>query len=359
MLRRTILQSIAGLGALSMSKAAAPKSPNTCACGRVDVHAHFLPEPYQRALHEAGLVRVDGGMPVPEWSADAHLAAMAARGVTTSMLSVSSPGLHFLQGAAARRLARDVNEIGAGLRRDHPGQFGVFAALPLPDVEGALAEIDHAYDHLGVDGICLETNARGLYLGDPAFAPVFDALERRKAVVFLHPTSPECLAQIGMGYPAPLLEFPFDTARTVVSLVYAGVLRHRPNIRVILSHGGGALPILVSRIAMVAQTPLATPRPEHGAAEVLAEVQRLYFDLALCATPATLAALLQITDLSHVLFGTDYPFAPPPAIDGNTAAFGKMMDTLTPEQRRMVEYGNAVTLFPRLKAYLDQAGAAD
>jgi|GEM_PF-85137 len=364
MLRRAILQSIASLGVMSMSKAvlanttgANDQSAAPCACGRVDVHAHFLPEPYQRALREAGLVRVDGGMPVPEWSANAHLTAMAARGVTTSMLSVSSPGLHFLQGTAARRLAREVNEIGAGLSHDHPGKFGAFASLPLPDVDGALAEIDYVYDHLGVDGICLETNARGLYLGDPAFAPVFDALERRKAVVFLHPTSPECLAQIGMGYPAPLLEFPFDTARAVVSMIYAGVLRHRPNIRVILSHGGGALPILVSRIAMVAQTPLVTPRPEHGAAEVLAEVQRLYFDLALSATPVTLAALLQVTDLSHVLFGTDYPFAPQPAIDGNTAGFGKLMDTLSADQRRMVEYCNAVTLFPRLKTFLDQASA--
>jgi predicted TIM-barrel fold metal-dependent hydrolase len=186
---------------------------------------------------------------------------------------------------------------------------------------------------------------------------LFDALEARKAVVFVHPTSPECLDQVGMGYPGPVLEFTFDTARTATSLIFSGAFRHRRDIRMILSHGGGALPILVSRLAMVSQAPYVSPRPENGAAEVLEEVRRLYFDLALAATPMTFNALLQITDISHLLFGTDYPFAPPPVIDGNTAAFGKLMDGLPEDQRRMVEYKNASVLFPRLQAYLTAANA--
>ncbi len=323
-----------------------------CACGRIDVHAHYLPAPYRRALAEAGLTKLDGGIPVPEWSADAHLALMTQYGISTSLLSVSSPGLHFLDSAKAVRMAREVNEAGAALSREHPGKFGFFASLPLPDIDAALAEIAFAFDHLGADGICLETNIKGMYLGAPAFAPIFDALEQRKAVVFLHPTSPQCLEQIGMGFPAPLLEFPFDTARSAVSLIFSGALRRRPHLRVILSHGGGALPALVARIAMVAQTPLASPRPEGGAVEVLEEVRRLYFDLALSATPTTLNTLLQITSLSHILFGTDYPFAPPPAIKVNTAFYDKLMDGLTPDQRRMIDYGNAAELFPRIAAFL-------
>jgi predicted TIM-barrel fold metal-dependent hydrolase len=239
-----------------------------------------------------------------------------------------------------------VNEEGAGLARDHEGKFGYFACLPLPDIAASLAELDYAYDHLQADGVCLETNAKGLYLGDPTFTPLFDALERRQAVLFLHPTSPACFEQIGMGFPAPLLEFPFDTARTVISLIFSGVLKTRPNIRVILSHGGGALPMLASRAAMVAQTPLVSPRPEGGSAEVMAEVRRLYFDLALSASPVTLNALLQLTDPSHIMFGTDYPFAPPPAIAGNTAAFDELMAGLSPELQRMINVENAHLLFP-------------
>ena len=325
-----------------------PGSAQPCACGRIDVHAHYLPPAYRKALNEAGLVKLDGGIPVPPWSAEAHLQMMQAHGIASSILSISSPGLHFLDRATAARVAREVNEEGAGLARDHAGKFGYFATLPLPHMDASLAELDYAFDHLQADGVCLETNAKGLYLGDPTFTPLFDALERRKAVVFLHPTSPACLDQISMGFPAPLLEFPFDSARTTISLIFAGVLKPRPNIRVILSHGGGALPILAQRAAMVAQTPMVSPRPHGGAAEVMAEVRRLFFDLALSANPITLNALLQLTEPSHIMFGTDYPFAPAPAIDGNTAAFDRLMTTLSPEQQRMINTENARSLFPKL-----------
>ncbi len=327
-----------------------------CRCGRVDVHAHFLPEPYQTALANAGLARLDGGIPVPTWSAKSHLAMMDRLGIASSMLSISSPGLHFLDTAVAPGVARACNEAGAALTQAHPGKFGFFAVLPLPDISASLAEMAYAFDHLNADGLVLETNARGMYLGDPLFDPLFDELDRRNAVLFLHPTSPECLKQIGMGYPGPLLEFPFDTARTAVSLIFSGVLRRRPNIRLILSHGGGALPILVSRIAMISQVPFISPRPQNGAVEVLEEVRRLYFDLALAANPITLNALLHITDISHILFGTDFPFAPPPAVDGNTASFAKLMDGLSADQRRMVEYKNAMTLFPRLQQFIRAEG---
>jgi predicted TIM-barrel fold metal-dependent hydrolase len=319
---------------------------------RIDVHAHYLPAPYQQALKAAGLATADGGMPIPEWSVDAHLAAMGARGITTSMLSVSSPGLQFLDAAAAVRLAREINEIGAGLCRDHPGRFGFFATLPTGDVAAAIAEAGHALEALQADGIVLETNVKGRYLGDERFAPLFMELDRRGAVVFLHPTSPACLDQIGMGLPGPLIEFPFDTTRTLVDLLFSGTLKRCPNLKVILSHGGGALPILVSRIASVAEAPFVHPRPQGGAAEVMESVRQLYFDLALAATPANFQALLDITSLSHVLYGTDYPFAPPPAIGLNDTRYVALLAKLSSEQSAMLEHRNAATLFPRLKRFL-------
>jgi predicted TIM-barrel fold metal-dependent hydrolase len=326
-----------------------PGPAKSCACGRVDVHSHYLPTAYRKALNDEGLITLDGGIPVPPWSAEAHLQMMQMQGISSSVLSISSPGLHFLDKAKAARVSREVNEEGAGLARDHAGKFGYFATLPLPDIAASLAALDYAFDYLQADGVCLETNAKGIYLGDPTFTPLFDALERRRAVVFLHPTSPSCLEQIGMGFPAPLLEFPFDTARSAISLIFSGVLKQRPNIRMILSHGGGALPILASRAAMVAQTPLVSPRPKGGAAEVMAEVRRLYFDMALSANPITLNALLQLTEPSHIMFGTDYPFAPPPAIAGNTRSFDHLMSGLSLEQQRMINYGNAHVLFPKLQ----------
>jgi predicted TIM-barrel fold metal-dependent hydrolase len=362
MLRRVVLEMMAGAGmgglsgmATTSTAQAQPKS--SCACGRVDVHSHFLPPVYMQALAQEGLTKADGGIPLPQWTPEAHLQMMDKLGITTALLSVSSPGLHLFETPKAIRVAREINEAGAALTQAHPGRFGHFAALPLQDVAASVDEIHYAYDHLNVDGICLETNSRGIYLGDPRFGPVFDALNERKAVVFVHPTSPECLAQIGMGYPGPVLEFPFDTARAATSLIFSGVFKNRRDIRMILSHGGGALPALVSRLAMVSLAPYVSPRPENGPAEVMEEVRRLYFDLALAATPLTFNSLLQITDMSHLLFGTDYPFAPPPVIEGNTAAFGKLMDGLPEDQRRMVEYMNATTLFPRLQAYLAATNA--
>jgi predicted TIM-barrel fold metal-dependent hydrolase len=327
---------------------AAPARSGSCSCGRIDVHSHFLPAPYQLALQKAGLIRVDGGIPLPQWSATAHLQMMDDARIGTSILSISSPGLHFLDAHEAAAVARDVNIAGAELVAAHPERFGLFAVLPLQDVKASLDEIAFAFDVLKVDGIGLETNSRGIYLGDPRYGPIFDELDRRGALVFLHPTSPECLEHIGMGFPGPLIEFPFDTARSVVSLVFSGVLRHRRNIRLILSHGGGALPILLSRIAAISQVPFITPRPAGGAEEVIDEVRRMYFDLALSATNLSFNALLELTDIEHILFGSDYPFATPEAIAANTSGFDKIANSLPVNQREMIEYENAMTLLPRL-----------
>lgn len=216
--------------------------------GLIDVHAHLLPDFYVQQATAAGHAHPDGMGGWPTWSVRTHLDLMDRNGIDTAMLSMSSPGVHFGDDNAARLLARRVNEYTAELTRDHPGRFGNFVSLPLPDVDGSLEEIAFAFDELDADGVALLTHAHGVYLGDQRLDPVFVELDRRRAVVFLHPTSPVCWEQSALGRPRPMVEYIFDTARTVTDLVMAGVLTRHPNMQVIVPHGGGAVPVLADRI---------------------------------------------------------------------------------------------------------------
>jgi len=322
-------------------------TPSVCACGRIDVHAHFLPDFYVEALGRAGLKTVDGGMPIPAWSASAALETMDRQGIGTAMVSLSSPSTHFLPLAERAALVRQVNDAGRDLVQAHPGRFGFFATLPLPDIEAALAELDRAFDVLGVDGVILESNIDGEYLGSPRFAPVFDALDRRGAVVFLHPTSPACFAALGLGRPAPLLEFPLDTTRTVVDLIYTRTLQTRPRLRMIVPHGGAALPALAARIAAFANLPFIAPRPvsEQEAFEAL---QGLYYDVALSGHPMALSALRGLAPIGRILFGSDWPFTPEIGVARNLHQLSEA--GLSEADARAIARDNAERLFPRLQA---------
>lgn len=320
----------------------------SCACGRIDVHAHFLPEVYARALDKAGMKTVDGGMPVPTWSEQAALEVMDRQGIATAMISLSSPATHFLAVDERPQLARAVNEAGAALMKAHPGRFGFFATLPLPDVEAALAEMAFAFDVLGVDGVILESNIDGEYLGSARFAPVFDALDRRGAVVFLHPTSPACFGAVGLGRPAPLLEFPLDTTRTVTDLIYNRVLQTRPGITMIAPHGGGALAQLAARIAAFANVSFITPRPVSEQ-EALEALQRLYYDVALSAHPAAFGALRSLAPLDHILFGSDWPFTPELGVARNIHQLTQA-NGLSEADLAAIARENAERVFPRLAA---------
>ena len=196
--------------------------------GFIDVHAHFVTGSYIASARTAGHDPPDGMPRWPDWSARAHLELMDRTGIDAAVLSVSSPGTHFGDDAAARRLAREVNDAGAQVVRDHPGRFGLFASLPLPDIDGALAEIGYAFDTLDADGVIMETNVHGVYLGDQRLEPVFAELARCRATVFLHPMSPPCWEQTALGRPRPMIEFIFDTARAVTDLILAGTLDRHP-----------------------------------------------------------------------------------------------------------------------------------
>jgi 6-methylsalicylate decarboxylase len=316
-----------------------------CACGRIDVHAHFLPDAYRDALRRAGLTSLDGGFPIPAWSEAAALEMMDRQGIETAMVSLSSPSAHFLPADERPALVRAVNDAGAALARAHPTRFGYFATLPMPDVEASLAELRRAFDDLGADGIVLMTNSDGAYLGAPAFAPLFAELNRRQATLFLHPTSPACFEALALGRPAPLLEFPLDTTRTIVDLLYARTLQANPDINVIVPHGGAALPALITRIAAFASVPIIAQRPASEA-EVFETLERLYYDLALSTHPVPFAALRRIAPITQILFGSDWPFTPEPGVARNIRTLAD--NALSEADARAIARENAERVFPRL-----------
>ena len=326
-----------------------------CLCGRIDVHAHFLPECYLQALNKAGLKTLDGGFPIPSWSEDAALEMMGRHNIDTAMISLSSPSTHFLPVEEKVGLVRDVNDAGSALVRKHPDKFGFFASLPLPDVDAALTEMTRAFDTLGADGIILETNIVGEYLGSQRFAPVFAELNRRKATLFLHPTSPACFNALALGRPAPLLEFPLDTTRTIVDLLYSRTLQINPEIKVIVPHGGAALPALVARIAAFANLPFIEPRPSSEQ-EVFETLERLYYDVALSAHPIPFAALRRIAPITQILFGSDWPFTPEFGVARNIHQL-ESDNSLSESDARAIAYENASRIFPRIASRIAQSSS--
>jgi predicted TIM-barrel fold metal-dependent hydrolase len=270
---------------------------------KIDVHAHYLPDAYRAALVRAGHEQPDGMPWIPEWSAVEHVAAMDRLGIGTSMLSVSSPGVCLGDGQAVVELTREVNEEGRRAVMDHPGRFGLLASLPLPDVDAAVAEIAYCYDRLEVQGFVLLTNVGGTYVSDRSFDPVFAELDRRRARVLLHPTSPACWDRTSLARPRPMLEFLFDTTRTVVDLVLNGTIARHAHLELIIPHVGATLPVVADRVQAFA----AVLAP---AVDVLGDLGRLHFDLAGYAGSRQLDALLALTTLEHLHYGSDFPFTP-------------------------------------------------
>lgn len=308
----------------------------------IDVHAHFLPDQYREALATAGIDQPDGFPRVPMWSAPEHVEVMDRLGIEACVLSVSSPGVQFGEGMSASdavSLARHVNDVAAATVAQHPGRFGAFASLPMADAGESLAEIERALDGLGLDGVNLLTNVAGVYLGDASLEPIMAELNRRQAVVFIHPTSPACWECTSLGYPRPMIEFPFDTTRAVTNLLLSGTLARHPDIRWIVPHAGGTLPFLAPRIAGISVL-LGADDP----AAVVAQLRRLHYDLAGSASAPVVAALLNFVDRSQVLYGSDWPFTPEPIVG---AALGWVIGHDSPITQ--AELNDAARrLFPRL-----------
>ncbi|MBV2358082.1 amidohydrolase [Streptomyces sp. J2-1] len=311
----------------------------------IDVHAHYVPDFYRDALLAAGHSRPDGIKAIPEWSEKLALESMDRLGVKTSLLSISSPGVHFGDPRAAAELARLVNEEGARLTTAHPGRFGFFASLPLPDVDAAVAELLYALDELHADGIVLETNHHGVYLGDERLEPIYAEAARRNTVVFVHPTTPAEAGHLALGYPRPMLEFMFETTRSITDLVLSGVLERYPELKVIVPHAGAALPVLAGRIELL--LPLLSTPGGPTPPSVRKALRQLHFDLAGAPVPELLGALLEVTDPEHLHYGSDFPFTPLEAA-AQLADTLATTDRLTAPVRAGMLCGNAQALVPRL-----------
>ncbi|MBJ7003943.1 amidohydrolase [Streptomyces sp. CRPSP2-6A1] len=307
---------------------------------RIDVHQHLIPGAYREVMERHGATAA--GWPTPAWDAKSAIAMMDRRSIATGVLSVSSPGTHFGDDAEARAVARSVNEYGAELVKDRPDRFGLFASLPLPDVDGALAEAAYALDELHADGVVLMSNAHGRYLGDKEFAPLWEELDARGAVVFIHPTG-SALPMLD-GLPGPVVDFPFDTTRTALHMTVNGVMGRHTRMKVILSHAGGFLPYAAWRFTLGAQfNPGTTPE------SILTDLRRFYFDTALSASPSTLPSLLAFAAPGHVLYGSDAPFA----AEEHGRLFDAMLDgydCYEPGGLDAINRGSAEVLFPRLRA---------
>lgn len=310
--------------------------------GLIDVHAHFVTDSYVAAARSAGIDHPDGMPGWPAWSVEEHLDLMERSGIVKSYLSISSPGVHFGDDVAARALAREVNDFGAQVRNERPQRFGHFASLPLPDVEGSLAEAARALDVLGADGVTVETNHHGHYLGAPRFEPLWEDLDRRGALVFVHPTSPPHADELSLGRPRPMLEFLFDTARTASDLLLRGVLTRYPRIRWVLTHGGGALPLLADRMDMFSAVVGGGAKDAPTAVEQLG---RLWYDMAGTPFPRQVPALDAAFGTDRLLYGSDYCWTPAAAACAQVTSVDSAVQPSATDTWRDLTTRNARQLF--------------
>jgi aminocarboxymuconate-semialdehyde decarboxylase len=309
----------------------------------VDLHQHVIPDFYWEASNEDG--HAAGGITPPPWSLDAAIAYLDEARIDVAVPSISTPGVHFGDDMAARTLARRVNEYLADLKRRRPDRFGGFAALPLPDVDGSLEQIEFALDVLELDGVSVMTNADGSYLGDSRFDPIFAELQRRAAVVFVHPTaSPDPIAHT-LGLPDALLDYPVDTSRAVAKLHYSNTFARTPDIKYVFAHAGGTIPFVAARFAIVDEMNVIPGAQERGTfADAL---PHLYWDTASAFSDPVLQMLRSVTGLGHVVFGTDYPY---PRDAMSIAGLRQLQNTheLDDDERQGVLGGSAARLIARL-----------
>jgi 6-methylsalicylate decarboxylase len=311
----------------------------------IDVHHHILPDFFFRETNEAG--NPVGGIAPPPWDPDLMLSFMDEAGIDVAITSISTPGVHVGDDARARSLARRCNELSAGLVQAHPSRLGGFAALPLPDVDGALEELAHALDTLKLDGVVVFSNSNGVYLGDARFEQVFAELERRGAVVFVHPTASPDPSAHHLGLPDSLIDFTADTTRAVAQMHYSNRFARTPNIKYIFSHAGGTAPYLAGRWDIVDEMNVIPGAEERGA--VVDTLRRLYWDTALSYRDPILRMLRDVVGLDQVLFGSDFPYI---RRDLGVNCVQRLEQTaeLTAKERTQVMSGNALKLFPRLGA---------
>ncbi|WP_299668574.1 amidohydrolase family protein [uncultured Ruegeria sp.] len=336
---------------------------------RIDVHHHILPEFYVERLKSIGVTKALGvDLSTFDWSPDGALAIMDKMGIETGIASISDPGIWFdTDPEFSINLARACNEYMAELRDKYPGRFGGFACIPLPDPEATLEELRYALDDLKLDGVCLMTHYNGVYLGDPSYDAVFQELNGRKAICFVHPIDPPPGAMPNIDLPSSVIEVPFDTTRAVANLMLQGVLNKYPDIRYILAHGGGTIPYLAWRFAAGVKYQQKEGKPgslrtaydfyiKHGPESGLDDLRRLFYDTAIVSGSYALNTLYAFAGPEHIVFGSDVPFAKiiAPKVADNIKRYTRFPDF----EYAAIDRGNCCRLFPQFDAHSQKGNAA-
>jgi 6-methylsalicylate decarboxylase len=317
--------------------------------GWIDVHHHFAPTAYTEILKD----KRNFPAAMVGWSVQKAIDDMDQGGVTASMNSIVVPGVWFGDAEQAHHLARDSNEYAAKLASDYPGRFGSFATLTLPNIDGSLQEMEYALDTLHADGLQLFTSYGNKWLGDPFFAPLFEELNRRKAVVFVHPTLNDCCKNLLSGVATAAIEYGADTTRAIARMVYSGASKRYPDIRMIFSHAGGTMPFLIGRFAD--RVPPKGANPANWRTDFQAEVGKFYYDTAQAYHPVPMTALRHVVPMSQIVFGTDYPYRS--SLENTKGLMeGGVFD---PEELRAIKNENVLNLLPRLKTFGQSAPASN
>ena len=299
---------------------------------KIDVHHHIVPEEYLATLASVGIKNAVGE-PFPKWDSENTLAFMDRQGIAIAINSISAPGIYFGNNDFTQKLARKCNEISAYIVNQNPNRFGAFAILPLPDIEASIVELEYALDTLQLDGVVLLTNFGGIYLGDAHYDDLFYELNRRKAVVLVHPSIPP-LDTLPVIIKPAVLEFVFDTTRAIANLIHRGAIKRFTDIRFIFSHGGGTVPFIAWRIT-------------YGNKKIINQLKHFYYDTAVSATPYALSSLMSLVEPTQVLYGSDYPFSPERIV----TLMNEGLQNYNFEKATLskILQENAVNLFPRFK----------
>jgi len=323
---------------------------------RIDLHHHFVPDVFFAYQQRHNAARTN------PWSPSKDLEDMDKFGTATAMLSITQPAFNLGDRDEIRKVARESNEAAAKLVADKPGRFGNLAGIPLKDIEGSLKEIEYAYDTLKADGICLISSYGDVWLGNTMFAPVYEELNRRRAVIHVHPTSPNCCSNLpilkdGVPNEGAMIEFGTDTTRSIASVIFSGTGKRYPDITWIFSHAGGSMPFLIERFLQFGASAEIVPgivTKGQGVAisgnampgpEVMAQIRRFYYDTAQASNPVAMDALKKVVRVSQIVYGTDYWFR-------TAEETGRGLGTakvFSAQEMRAVDRGNAERIMPRLK----------
>ena len=334
---------------------------------QIDVHCHMISNAYLEAVKAHGM-EMDEGFPIPGWDADAHLQFMDEAGIRTSVLTMPAPQPYFGDGAESAAICRKYNEEAAALKALHPGRFLFCAALPLPDVERALEEAKYALEVLGADGVKLATNSYGQYLGDPELEPLMAYLNSREAVIITHPHKPSAANdKLIAAVPLASYEYLAETTRAILNMVAHDVLVRYPELKVVVPHCGSFLPNALPRFKGL--LPVMVKQGYMQPVDVDANISRLYFDLAGAATDDVIESLLTITEPSHILYGSDYPYVAAPALVGAKKSLEARLashgldpeDVLSRNAARLFgadipvrEYGERIVRLAEIEVYPDK-----